>query len=183
MSRKTDRITDELLVLAAQEGSETAFAALFERWQRRLLAHAYRRVGDADGAQDVAQEAWIGIATGLRRLDDPGRFPAWSLRIVTHKCQDWLRRRTRRQQLHDELERRSGGDLGIAANGGDELDEIRLVLRSLTQDKREALRLFYLEELSIHEIAEALDLPEGTVKSRLFHARKEFKAALERRTS
>lgn len=187
MPRNAERVTDELLVLAARGGSEDAFATLHQRWHRRLLGHAYSRVQDPEAAQDIVQEAWLGIVRGLRELDEPERFAPWSLSIVTHKSADWIRSRSRGRRLEqDYAEEQRVEEAHISSDPSeheDDVDEVQILLRSLTREKREVLRLFYLEELDLGEIAEALDLPRGTVKSRLFHGRKELKEQLERRTS
>jgi len=83
---RSDRVLDELLVLRCQDGEANAFEELVGHWQRKLLRHALHLTGDADGANDVVQEAWFAIVRGIGRIDDPARFPAWAYRIVTHKA-------------------------------------------------------------------------------------------------
>ncbi|NKB88311.1 MAG: hypothetical protein GKS06_08835 [Acidobacteria bacterium] len=74
MTRSQDQVIDAILVLRCQSGDSGAFETLAGRWQRRLLAHAARLLGDATAATDAVQDSWVAIARGLRRLDDPNRF-------------------------------------------------------------------------------------------------------------
>jgi RNA polymerase sigma-70 factor (ECF subfamily) len=180
--RDVQRIEDELLVLDAQAGDARAQRLLFERWNPRLFRHARRLLGEAEAAREVAQEAWLAIVRGLVRLEDPARFPAWAYRIVTHKAADLIRQRRRRPAGMADAGAVPAPEVEPGA-GHDELAQLRRALRRLSPDHRAVVSLFYLEQLSIHEIAHALAIPAGTVKSRLFHARKQLQAELERTTS
>jgi RNA polymerase sigma-70 factor (ECF subfamily) len=167
MVRRIDRIFDETLVLYAQEGQREALDRLACRWRPRHYAHARRLLGTGDKAADAVQDAWIGIIRGLWRLKDPTRFPAWSYAIVTRRCQDVLRHAARgRETLLDE---------NVASDPpGDPLGarHLRDGLSSLPPSQRAAVALFYRDGLTVSEIAEALGIPVGTVKTRLFHARR-----------
>ena len=184
MPRRPDPVADELLVLACQQGSRAAFDALFARWNGRLVAHAARTLGraaDGAAAQDVAQEAWLGIVRGLDRPADPRRFRAWMFAVVTQRAQDWLRRAGRIERAEHAAGERTESVNREAAAGdheADAIDAMRTALATLSADDRALLGLFYREELSVAEIAEALVVPPGTVKSRLFHARKRLRAAI-----
>ena len=181
MQRDSDRILDEYLISAAATGDRGAWARLVVRWQPKLLRHARRVLGGADRANDVVQEAWIEILRGLFRLDDVAAFPAWAFRIVTRRCQRLFRgaERDRRlaeemaldaEQLHPDLE-----DHDQAAD----LAQVLAAVQALPAPQHAALALFYMENLSVAEIAVALDVPPGTVKTRLMHARRKVRARLE----
>lgn len=180
MARNRERLTDAFLILAARGGDEAAFGILHERWQRRVLTHAYRRVRDAEGAHDVAQEAWIEVARSLPRLRDVDRFASFCLSIVTHRAADWLRHRARQGRVREDLQVELATE---SEDTADEVDLLRAAMRDLPDDQQQVLHLFYLEELSIEEVAGALHIPAGTVKSRLFHARQNLKQSLDRRNS
>jgi RNA polymerase sigma-70 factor, ECF subfamily len=171
------RLTNELLVLRCQEGDVVAFEQLVECWQERLWRHAWRLTGDENAAWDAIQETWIGISRGLRRLDDPAAFPGWAYQIVSHKCRDWLRRQQRQRQLAElymaEAQEESRGP---AREQNDSLEE---ALSQLSGSDRAILSLRYEDSFGTAEIAAILGVPEGTVKSRLFHARKRLKQFLE----
>jgi RNA polymerase sigma factor (sigma-70 family) len=178
-TRDRERIFDEYLVAAAVTGDRAAWARLVERWQPRLLRHARRVLGDGERARDVVQEAWLEILRGLARLDDVAAFPPWAYRIVTRRCQR-LFKRNGRDFLHDEAAVESA-EQAPSHQSGDFAAELAIVMaaiETLSAPHRAALGLFYLEGLGIAEIAVALDVAPGTVKTRLMHARNKVRARL-----
>ncbi len=167
MSRAVNQVFDEMLVLYAIEGRREAFDRLARRWRPRHYAHACRLLGRKELAADAVQDAWINIVRGLHRLDDPARFPAWSYAIVTHRCQDLLRRSYRaRESEIDESLAADETPSALAAH------DLRRGLQTLPSEQRIAIALFYSDGFTIAEISEVLSIPEGTVKTRLFHARR-----------
>jgi len=169
MANEQAYIEDQLLVIDAQEGDGEAMEKLVARWQKRLWGHAYRLTGEPEAAWEVTQQAWLGIIKGLRKLDDPVRFRAWAYRITTHKAVDWIRKNKRepKARIEDipEQVQREQKDMGL-----------KELLERLEFKKRIVLILYYFEQLSVSEIGAALRIPQGTVKSRLYKARKELKA-------
>lgn len=103
MDRTAATILDDMLAVEAKAGSSAAFGQLIERWTPRLMRHAERMLLDRDLAADAVQEAWLGVARGLRRLDDAARFPAWAYAIVTRKCVDVVRRSIRDRRAVDGM--------------------------------------------------------------------------------
>jgi RNA polymerase sigma-70 factor (ECF subfamily) len=178
MSGNTQRIADEWLVLQSQDGDAHAFDLLVSRWQERLWRHARRLVRDDAAAWDVLQEAWMSILKNLRRLEDPGAFSGWAYRIVTFRCMDHLRRGKRQRRLEEEQAVRAPEP---AEETDDDVEELRVALDELNVDQRAILSLHYKEELGVDRIAEILDIPVGTVKSRLHRARAALKERMERR--
>jgi len=175
-----DRALDAYLVVSARLGDRTAFDRLARRWNARLLAHAWRLLGDADLAADAAQGAWVEIARGLDRLQDEAAFPAWAYRIVSRQCARRIGQlrhgRTLSRELANEAEIQPEQPQGPA-----QADQLRLraAVRALPAAQRAAVALFYFEELSVAEVAVALDVPAGTVKTRLMHARQTLRSALQ----
>jgi RNA polymerase sigma factor (sigma-70 family) len=183
MRRTADDIYNELLVLRSQDGDIEAVEKLIHRWSPRLLRHAYRLTGDREAAADTAQEAWVAIMRGLARLNDPARFPAWAYRITTFKSADWTRRRTRDRDHHDHDVHRQRDIESRAVEPGrsnDAVELLRHAMHELSGEHYAALSLYYLDELSVKEIAEAMNIPNGTVKSRLHNARQQLKTTMER---
>jgi RNA polymerase sigma factor (sigma-70 family) len=175
---KRERVVDEMLVLAAQSGQVEAFDLLATRWHPRLLRHARRLTGDPDGAQEVVQESWVAIARGLRRLHDTAAFTAWALRIVSRRCSEWIARRQQTRRQHTALD--AEPELAAPTDArNDNLARVRDAIRHLDREPRALLAMFYIEGLSVAEIARVLEIPSGTVKSRLFHAREKLRAAME----
>jgi RNA polymerase sigma-70 factor (ECF subfamily) len=177
---RRERLVNELLVIRAQDGNEAALGRLVSRWQQRLWRHAFRLTGREDVAWDVLQEAWMAIVRGLRRLSDARDFPAWVYRIVTHKCVDWARRRRRGRRLEDRLAAQAPQPQDDPAAPAEQREALRQAMGRMDVQQRALLCLYYLEEFSVGRIARILDVPEGTVKSRLYHAREELKAQLGR---
>ena len=177
----TGRLLDDYLVVAAQTGDRRAFADLVRRWQRRLLAHGWRLTGDDEAARDAVQAAWLEIARGLPRLRDERAFPAWAYRIVTRRCAREISGLKDRRELARALTAQPTPDPTPAPDvdpTGD-VGRLREAIRTLPPAQRAALALFHFEDLSIPEIAVALDVPAGTIKTRLMHARRRLRAVLE----
>ncbi len=180
LSAATRRLLDEYLVVAARTGDQRAFADLVRRWQPKLLAHAWRLTGDDEAARDAVQSGWLEIVRGLGRLQDERAFPAWAYRIISRRCARHIKgvqsqRETARaaaaepkpELIQPDLEQR------------DEVKRLHTAIRSLPPPQRAAVALFHFEDLSIPEIAVALDVPAGTIKTRLMHARRRLRGVLE----
>lgn len=176
-----EQILDELLVLRAQAGEGRALQRLAERWHPRLVRRAFGLIGDVDGAQDVAQNAWLAVVRGIGRLQDPSRFGAWALRIVARRAVDWIRKVQRQRQRQDPL---GDGQAAVlvspeVVDREEPLAQLRVALDRLPADRQAILTMHHLDGLSVQAIAKVLAIPEGTVKSRLHHARKHLRSALE----
>lgn len=186
MGRTHEDIRDELLVLQCQDGDSEALKVLIGRWQPRFVRLAWRLTAEREAARDVVQDAWLAIVRGLKRLDDPAMFRAWAYRIVTNKCADWTRRRVVQRRVTKDL-RDVGASAGIeTSNATDSVGEVarmREALKELPDEQRAILSLHYLDGMGLAEIARVLDVPVGTVKSRLYHARNRLKQMLERMES
>ena len=173
VNRPVEQIVDEILVMDCQSGSAKALEMLVSRWQKRLWRYAFGLTRDSEAAWDITQESWLGIIRGISRLNDASRFRAWAYRIVTNKTNDWIRKskavtRTGVTELadHQQPEKKDTG--------------IKELLERLDIRKKVVLSLYYFEQLTVPEIAAALKIPKGTVKSRLHNARNELKELWQR---
>ena len=178
MSRR-ERIDDELLVLRCQAGETAAFDELVGRWQQRLWRHAWRLTADEDAAWDVLQEAWIGIGRGLGRLEDAAAFHTWAYQIVSNKCRDWIRQQRRRRRAVEAYSDQVQHAEQENSHAQEQSANLKEALSRLSGRDRAILSLRYEEGFHTAEIAEILNLAEGTVKSRLYHARKRLRKYLE----
>lgn len=178
MSAK-ERALDAWLVAAARTGDRRAMARLVEARGPRLLAHATRLLGEREGAADVVQEAWVEILRGLKGLRDDSLFLPWALRIVTRRVAREIRRRQRGRRLAEAVKAET--DTAVLPDGPGEVDaaRVRAAIAALPPAQAATVALFYLEDLSVTEVATALDVPVGTVKTRLMHARANLRALLE----
>jgi RNA polymerase sigma factor (sigma-70 family) len=176
-----DRVFDEYLVVSSQAGVAEALDGLVRRWTPRLLRYAARVLGGsseaAELARDVVQDTWLGAIRGLRGLRDPAEFPAWIYGIATRKCVDTIRVGTRRRRLRVRLGTFVGavGDGQARPIGVEDRMDLATGIARLPPEQRAVVHLFYGEDLSIEEVASALAIPAGTVKSRLYHARETLK--------
>jgi RNA polymerase sigma-70 factor, ECF subfamily len=173
MQNSAEQIIDQILVMDAQSGHSEAFDALISRWQKRLWWRAYSLTAHTEAAWDITQESWLDIVRGLSRLNDSAKFGAWAYRIVSNKARDWLRRNGRWHSADIESEDlcASTDDQGKHETAADVHD----ILRRLPIRSQEVLKLYYFDALGLAEVARILDVPEGTVKSRLHTARAEFR--------
>jgi RNA polymerase sigma-70 factor (ECF subfamily) len=168
VDRSVEQLVDEILVMDCQSGSVKAMEILVSRWQKRLWQYAYNLTGNAEASWDITQESWLSIIKGIRKLHDPARFKAWAYRITTNKSIDWIRKSKAVKRISieeiDKQQTRQKKDLGI-----------KELLDKLDIGKKVVLSLYYFEQLTLTEISTALKVPKGTVKSRLYNARKELK--------
>lgn len=180
MDRTREQLLDEYLVASARAGDRKAFDLLARRWGRKLLAHAWRLTGDTDLAHEDAQDSWIEIVRGMGRLRDERAFPAWAYQIVSRRCARQIGRVRRDQHLAAAAATEPAVEAGPAeaADPGAGA-RLRSALTALPPAQRAAVGLFYLEDMSVAEVAVALNVPAGTVKTRLMHARRTLRAVLE----
>lgn len=175
---KWDSSSDALNVIRAQDGESAAIEALYRVWNERFVAHLSRMLRDTEAARDAAQDGWIAIARAINRLDDPALFRSWAYRIMTNKALDIARRHSRDARLKESAanELRVNSEAVPLMGGESEAGGKLIHLIDALSPKRQALlRLYYVEELNIAELAEIFEIPTGTVKSRLFQAREALK--------
>lgn len=168
---------EDLLVISAQAGNEKAFGYLFRHYHKPLLRFAYGLGRDRQLAQDAVQEAWIRIAGTLRRLDDPRAFRSWIYRAVRWRVLDLLKKP--REPVVPLDERVTAQPVNTHTQESTEAEELTGMMAKLPGIDRQALHLFYLQEMKIAEIAVVLEIPPGTVKSRLNRARARLRELFE----
>jgi RNA polymerase sigma-70 factor (ECF subfamily) len=169
--RGLDHALDDYLVLLAQGGSRDAFARLAARWTPKLLAFVARTLGTTEAARDVVQDTWESAVRGLPRLSDPASFRAWIYAIAARKCADALRGKYRSTRIADSAQATAFEEADSEALLNDRLD-VAAALKRLPTVHRIAASLFFGEGTSVAEIATITGVPAGTVKSRLFAARR-----------
>ncbi|HVY78580.1 MAG TPA: RNA polymerase sigma factor [Solirubrobacterales bacterium] len=166
--------TERRLVQKAQRGSQAALAELYERHWERAHRAAYLVVHDAAAAEDIAQDAFLAAVDALDNFDRRRPFAPWLHRIVINRAIDWGRR---------EALRRGAGDpealVGPAPAGEQLGGELMPALAQLPAEQRAVVVLRYLLEYTPGEIARMLDLPRGTVNSRLRRGLDRLRALIE----
>ena len=153
----------------ARLGDRGAFEKLVKHFSPRLFAHAYRLLGHREEARDAVQEAWVEILRGLPRLRDDTAFLAWAYKITSRRCARQIDRNVKARAVESEVPEAEFEEAG----------SVRAAIARLKPMQAATIRLFYIEEMSLREVALAMDVPEGTVKSRLSKARNELKTHLK----
>jgi RNA polymerase sigma-70 factor (ECF subfamily) len=169
---------DIALVERAQRGDRAAFGLLAAEIATRFLAVSRRILRDIDLAEDATQQALVAIWRDLPQLRDPARFDAWSYRLLVRACYA-EGRRTRawspnlRILAADEPSESDGIDAVV------QRDQLETAIRRLSLDHRAVLVLRYYADLPLEQVAQVLGVPLGTVNSRLHHAMRAMRAALD----
>lgn len=179
--KQTDKTVDGWLVLQYQSGNKKALALLVKRWHKGFCNKAYWVTKDADVSKDIAQESWKVIMAKLHNLKDANSFGSWGLTIVYRKSVDWIRTNKKEtKNLHDYHNEQS---VSVEEEVDNENIKKKLLkaIKLLSQQQQIVINLFYVEEYSLQEISEILNISIGTVKSRLFHAREKLKQTLKYR--
>jgi len=186
-----DRAEEHALVRRVLEGDGEAYRVLVERYQERIYYVCYGFVRNQEDARDLAQEAFVKAYRNLPRFQFRSKFYSWLSRIASNLCIDWLRRKkVRKAEEFDEgiAARESAGVISMAHykhHPGRSAEDAQLRVRlaqaidALPDQQRQAIILREIDGLAYKEIAEIMEIPEGTVMSRLYYARKKLQKTLE----
>jgi RNA polymerase sigma-70 factor (ECF subfamily) len=169
---------DTELVLRVQQGDEEAFASLAVAVGDRLHAVAHRILRDTDLAEDATQQALLSIWREIRQLRDPARFDAWSYRLLVRACYA-EGRRSRRWSPNLRLLPADGPAVADGLDLVVDRDQLERGFRRLSIDHRAVVVLHHYLDMSLEDVAETLGVPPGTVRSRLHHAMRGLRAALD----
>lgn len=178
--KTTEEAFDGLLVLEYQLGNKKSLSILVKRYHLRLCKHSYRYTKDVEASRDIVQDSWSTIIGKLHALKNPNSFGSWAIKIVTRKSLDYLKRIKKDRAKMKEHYHDSKTFDGVCDNEA-ELKRLLEAIKDLPQNQQMVLRLFYLEEYSLKEIGDILNISVGTTKSRLFHAREKLKKIIKTR--
>ena len=181
----SDRTSDDLLLVQrSREGDRTAFDDLVSRYEGRAYQYAFRLTHNSDEASDIVSDAFVRVYNALPNFKGQAAFTTWLYRIVTNCYLDSKKRERNRQTVSlDQAITTEGGseverqivDTGRTTEDEVERNErerkVQQALLKLPEYQRAMLVMYHVDNLSYEEIAESLDLPIGTVKSRLNRAR------------
>ena len=180
----------ELAVIRrVQRGDANAFEYLVAAYEKNVYNLALRMTGSPEDAEDMAQEAFLKAYSSLDSFRGDSKFSVWLYRIVSNVCLDFLRRQKKRQSFSLSMEDDDGEETELELPALSRLpeeelekkltrDAVRRGLAQLPEDARQILLLREIQGLSYEEIGETLGLEPGTVKSRIFRARKKLCAFL-----
>ncbi len=179
-------MNDSTAIRRLQQGDRQALGWLYDRYRMAVYRTALAMTQDESVADDILQEAFIRLYTYAASVDPERPLRPWLYRVTLNLVRDWSRKRVFGRSVDDLLEWFSALAAPVASmEAAIERDEVialvRQVIETLPQAHREVVVLFYLEELPIELIAETLEIPAGTVKSRLHYARRKLREVLRRR--
>ena len=179
MKAVKDSIRDELLVLRCRRKDKAALEELIRAWESPLFYYVRQLVDSEADAWDVLQQTWLRAIQGISSLKEPRSLPVWLYTIA---------RRTALRRLRDQYQDRNSAaeqnELANAAAPEDDASfqnaqQVSYGLGLISRPHREILTLFFLDDLSVDEIAAVLELPAGTVKSRLHYAKRALRKVLD----
>ena len=180
-------VTDQHLIERVLGGESEAFGTLVHRWERHIYGLTLRMLGHSEDARDATQETFISAYTNLKHFRGDAKFSSWLYRIALNVCHSRLRRRSRRADASlEEQYEEVGFEPSAPGAGADEalFDEqvgahVRRALGAIPAEMRQVIVMKEYQELKFHEIAEILDIPVSTVKTRMYTGLKELRKRLE----
>lgn len=178
--------SDEELVAAFQGGDASAFDTLVGRWERKIQGAIYRVLGAGEDARDLCQEVFLKAYRALGTFKQEARFSSWLYQIALNACRDRLRRRRGRTQVSlDDLEGaheplHAGPSALDLVEAQDLARAVQAAMDTLPHEQREVIALKEYQGLTFVEIAETLDVPVSTVKTRLYRGLGQLRQQLER---
>src|SRR5213595_3300129 len=181
---------DEQVVERALAGDPEAFGEIVRRWERRIFALSFGMLGREEDARDATQETFLAAFRNLRAFRGEAKVSSWLHRIAVNQCITRKRRAHVRAEtgIEDELDAAGERFLSTseresparAAEAKERTEAVRRAVAALPPELREVVVLKEFEDLSFQEIADALQIPLSTVKSRLYTALKQLRLRLER---
>jgi len=175
-------VPDQVLITELQEGSLEALGLLYDRHQRVVYRTALAVTGDPDAASDLLQDVFLRLHRFSDRVDPERPLEPWLYRVTANLSYTWVKRRSRWiRPLVDIADWLTGGKKTSPSQLVEEQDvwePVRQAVLSLPLSHRVIVVMYYINDLPLQEIAEILDIPLGTVKSRLFYGRQALKERL-----
>jgi RNA polymerase sigma-70 factor (ECF subfamily) len=164
-------VEDRDLIAKARQGNVEAYNLLVSRWEKRVFNYLLRLVANREDALDLSQDVFLKAYQNLAKLDDPARFSAWLFRIAHNEAFSALRRRRPEGEMPEfETAGRDGAHFGGRMLPMELSLAVESALKVLSDDQREAVLLKVYQGFKFEEMAEILDCPVSTVKSRLYAA-------------
>jgi RNA polymerase sigma-70 factor (ECF subfamily) len=173
----------EALLRRCQAGDEEALEELIRRWERRLFYYVRRLVADEADAWDVLQQTWARVVKGIGGVRDAEKLVPWIYRVARNAALSHRQSLLARERWVDRDAAMEDLAEAQAREGEWTAEDVHRGLETLSAHHREALVLFFLDDLLIAQMAEVLEVSEGTVKSRLFYAKKALRESLEKMRS
>ncbi len=177
-------LSDSVLVTQLQRGDLPSLGILYDRHSQMVFRTALAITGDRDAAADLLQDVFLRLHRFVARVDPNLPLEPWLYRMTANLAYTWVKRQSRwLQPLEDLTEWLAGVKRHTPhqlAERQDDANQLQQALLQLPLSQRVVVVLFYVNDLSVQEIGEILDVPVGTVKSRLHYGRQALKTSLER---
>ena len=180
MKSEKEAIYYELLVLRCRRRDKTALEELIRHWEKRLFYYIRRLVDDEQDAWDILQKTWLKVIRKIGSLKEPRSLPAWLYRIARNTAISYIRSEYSKRILVDEIEEIPVNEKNEREIRFENAERVHYGLSKLSLPHREVLTLHFLEDLSVEEIAKVIEVPPGTVKSRLHYATRALRSVLEK---
>jgi RNA polymerase sigma-70 factor (ECF subfamily) len=165
----TQLLESALLVVRWQRGDRDAFAGLVKLWERSLFYYLRRLAATEADAWELLQETWLKTLKSLHTLRDPRALPSFLYTIARNAALSRLRGRGFENEAYPEnIPDHRNDDVGASVEN---VEQVHHALAQLSLPQREVLTLYFLQDLSLEQMAEVLDVPLGTVKSRIHYAK------------
>ena len=170
--------TDTELLRQVAAGDETAFAELYDLYAPPVYNYLLRLVNEPAVAEEILQEVFLAMWLSAHRFRQEARVKTWLLRIAHHQAVSWLRRARAAVESNAELEAAADDLIEEHVAHSWQLDQVRAALTRLTPNHRAVIELTFVQGLSYTEIAEVMNCPVGTVRSRMSYALRRLNALL-----
>ncbi len=179
--------SDAEAIQLCQQGNRQAYGFLVERYKERAYYSALGILGSHDAALDISQDAFVRAFRAIKRFEPGKKFFTWYYQILRNLCLNFIRDKKRHARSFSEIDEHEikklsddSQDASVLAEQNELKQALWAAMEQLKPNEREVIVLKDFQDLSYKEIAEILDIPIGTVMSRLFNARQALKAKIER---
>lgn len=183
-------ISDDQIIERTLAGETDAFSLLVRRWERPIYGLSLRMLGRDEDARDVCQETFLAAFRNLRKFRGDAKFSSWLYRIALNACHSKLRKQSGAVERSIDQEDEEGRKFELADEAAEHMPDrmhrdqraavVRKALQALPAEMRQVIIMKEYEELTFAEIAEILDVPVSTVKSRLYTGLQQMRARLEK---
>jgi RNA polymerase sigma-70 factor (ECF subfamily) len=177
-----EQLSDQELILQLQKGSLEALGTLYDRYRQMVFRTALAITGDQEAASDLLQDVFLRLFRFASRIDVQRPLPPWLYRMTANLSYTWVKRDRRwlrpLENLAEWISGPNGNQTQETVEQMDDWDRVQRAVAALPISQRLVVVLYYLNDQSLQEIAEILDVPVGTVKSRLHYGRLALKKSL-----
>lgn len=172
-----DRLIEQVLVLRCQMGGTDAFAELFERYEKPLRYFVSRLIEDSEMTEDILQDIWLAVVRKICTLKNIDAFSMWLYKVARNRVYKELRRKRRFTKFNENIEAANSGEESVFTV--EDVAKVHKCLERLRPEHKEVLLLRFLEEMSYEGISRVINCNLGTVKSRIYYAKRALKREME----